>query len=109
VGKIIVRANLKPVEPYDANGQVFNSRVTLFINGTDCGSKLLQTPRPGEVNLQTWTIDSWGVRLQAARGLPLTIRFSIEPTADQPYGLNISNWPEGYVAKESLPVEVEVN
>ncbi|MEO6391168.1 MAG: cellulase family glycosylhydrolase [Pyrinomonadaceae bacterium] len=109
IGRIIVRANLKPVEPYDAHGQVFNSRVTLFINGADCGSKLLLTPGPGQVLLQTWTIDSWGIRLQAARGLPLIIRFSIEPMADQPYGLNISNWPEGYVAQDTMPVEVEVN
>jgi mannan endo-1,4-beta-mannosidase len=109
IGKIIVRAYLRPVEPADLRGQTVSSRVTLYINDIECGSRVITTPKPGEVPVQTWTIDSWRVRWQAVRALPLRVRFAVEPTADLPYGMNISGWPEGFDAKGATPVEVEVD
>jgi hypothetical protein len=53
-------------------------------------------------------IDSWWLRLCAARGTPITIRFAVEVDADKPLGINISNWPEDYDARGAQPVEVEV-
>ncbi|MBA3768643.1 MAG: hypothetical protein H0W99_17030 [Acidobacteria bacterium] len=47
-------------------------------------------------------------RLHAMRGLPLKIRFAVTPDADWLYGINISNWPEGYESNDAKPVEVEV-
>ena len=58
--------------------------------------------------IQEWGVDKYLVRLRAMRGLPLTIRFAVTPEADWPYGVNISNWPEGYEAGDTKPVEVEV-
>jgi hypothetical protein len=84
------------------------TRVTLTINGTDCGSRLIPIEDPKKAVTQEWTIDSFGVRLKAARGLPLSIRFVVRPDADMPYGLNISNYPEGYSEKEVRPIQVEV-
>jgi hypothetical protein len=46
--------------------------------------------------------------MDAMRGLALKIRFAVTPEADWPYGVNISNWPEGYPSSEAKPVEVEV-
>lgn len=57
---------------------------------------------------QEWIVDSLAVRLRAARGLALSIRFAVEVDADLPYGLNISNYPEGYSDKEVRPIQVEV-
>lgn len=108
VGKIIVRAHLQPALPWDAHPPVTATRVTLLINGTDCGSRLIPVEDPKNAVTQAWTVDSLGVRLRAARGLPLSIRFSVEPAADMPYGLNISNYPEGYSEKEVRPIQVEV-
>ena len=48
------------------------------------------------------------LRLRAMRGLPMTIRFEVTPESDWLYGVNISNWPEGYDAKDARPVEVEL-
>jgi hypothetical protein len=42
------------------------------------------------------------------RGLPIKLRFEVEPESDWVYGLNISNWPEGYDAKDATPIEVEI-
>jgi hypothetical protein len=42
------------------------------------------------------------------RGLPLKIRFEVTPESDWLYGVNISNWPEGYDSKDARPVEVEL-
>ncbi len=36
------------------------------------------------------------------------IRFAVETKADWPLGLNISNFPEGYQAGDTKPIEVEV-
>jgi hypothetical protein len=46
--------------------------------------------------------------LRAMRGLPITIRFAVSAEADWPYGVNISNWPEGYESHDAKPVEVEI-
>lgn len=108
VSEIIVRAYIQPVPPEDARPQDIKTRVTLFINGTDCGSRLVLPEAPGEPTIQEWRVDNFWVRLRAMRGLPLSIRFAVTPEADWPFGLNISNWPEGYDAHDAKPVEVEV-
>jgi hypothetical protein len=108
VGKLVVRAHVQPALPWDAHPPVTATRVTLMINGTDCGSRLVPVEDPKHAVTQEWTIDSLGLRLQAARGLALSVRFVIKPDADMPYGLNISNYPEGYSDKEVRPIQVEV-
>jgi mannan endo-1,4-beta-mannosidase len=149
VGRLIVRAHLQPVLPVDSKPAEIRTRVTLFINGTDCGSRLIpveptnpawkdwptakneplsaisadsnealagpnvsppnaNAPSTNQPLIQEWSIDSWALRLRAARGLPLTIRFVVTVDSDWLYGVNISNWPEGYDAHDAKPVEVEV-
>jgi mannan endo-1,4-beta-mannosidase len=108
VGQIVVRAHLQPVVPVDAKPDWIRTRVTLFINGKDCGSRLIPVEDPKSPLIQEWKIDSWSVRLSAARGLPLTIRFTVTPESDWLYGVNISNWPEGYVSHDATPVEVSL-
>lgn len=135
VGRLVVRAHLQPVLPIDAKPPEIKTRVTLFINGTDCGSRLIpveptnpamiawlkatnESPAGTQSSamnepakqplIQEWSIDSWSLRLRAARGLPLTIRFAVTVESDWLYGINISNWPEGYDAHDAKPVEVEV-
>ena len=41
VGRLVVRAHLQPVLPVDAKPADIKTRVTLFVNGTDCGSRLI--------------------------------------------------------------------
>lgn len=108
VGEIIVRAHIQPVMPVDAKPDWIRTRVTLFVNGTDCGSRLIPWEDPKAPLIQEWKIDSWSPRLRVARGLPFTIRFAVTPDADWLYGVNISNWPEGYDARDATPVEVEL-
>jgi hypothetical protein len=36
----------------------------------------------------------------------MTLRFAVLPEADWPYGVNISNWPEGFDSKDGKPIEV---
>jgi mannan endo-1,4-beta-mannosidase len=109
VGQIIVRAHIQPVRPTDARADWMRTRVTLFINGKDCGSRLIPWEDPKSPLIQEWKVDSWSPRLSAARGHPLTIRFAVTPESDWLYGINISNWPEGYDAREATPVEVAIN
>jgi len=79
------------------------------VNGANCGSRLVSVEPAGQPVIQEWVIDKLLVRLRAMRGLPLTIRFAVTPEADWPYGVNISNWPEGYDnSKDARPVEVEI-
>ena len=78
------------------------------MNGTDCGSRLIPVEDPKQPLIQEWMVDEFSVRLRAARGLPLTIRFAVKADSDWLYGVNISNWPEGYDARGATPVEVEV-
>lgn len=108
VGEIIVRAHIQPVMPTDAKTDWIRTRVTLFVNGTDCGSRLIPWEDPKAPLIQEWKIDSWSPRLRVARGLPFTIRFAVTADSDWLYGVNISNWPEGYDARGATPVEVEL-
>ena len=109
VSQIIVRAHIQPVPPDDARPEDIKTRVTLFVNGSDCGSRLISLEPKGQPLIQEWRVEGFFVRLRAMRGLPLTIRFAVTPEADWPYGINISNWPEGYDNKtDARPVEVEI-
>jgi mannan endo-1,4-beta-mannosidase len=108
VVQIIVRAHIQPVLPSDAKSEAIKTRVTLFVNGADCGSRLIPIEGRREPLIQKWSIDGFFVRLQAMRGLPLAIRFAVTPESDWLYGVNISNWPEGYESHDAKPVEVEI-
>jgi mannan endo-1,4-beta-mannosidase len=108
VGEIVVRAHIQPVLPVDAKREWIRTRVTLFVNDTDCGTRLIPVEDPKAPLIQEWKIDSWGPRLRAARGLPFKVRFEVKPDSDWIYGVNISNWPEGYDAHDATPVEVEL-
>jgi mannan endo-1,4-beta-mannosidase len=108
VGRLVVRAHLQPVLPVDARPADIKTRVTLFVNGADYGSRLIPVEAAKQPLIQEWSIDSWSLRLRAARGLPITIRFAVTADSDWLYGINISNWPEGYDAHDAKPVEVEL-
>ena len=108
VGQIIVRAHLQPVPPADAKTSEIRTRVTLFVNGTDYGSRLVPMEDPKSPLIQEWRIDKLLIRLRAMRGLPIAIRFVVSANADWPYGVNISNWPAGYESHDAKPLEVEV-
>jgi hypothetical protein len=103
-----VRAHIQPVLPTDARPDVIKTRVTLFVNGTNCGSRLIPVEPVGKPLIQEWRVENMLVRLRAMRGLPIRIRFAVTPESDWLYGVNISNWPEGYEANDAKPVEVEV-
>ena len=109
VSKIIVRAHLQPVLPLDAKSDAIKTSVALFINGANCGSRLIQVRDSNQPLIQEWRVDGFFVRLRAMRGLPLKIRFAVTPESDWPYGVNISNWPEGFEANDATTVEVEVH
>lgn len=108
VSEIVVRAHLQPVLPADARGRFNSTRVTLYVNGTDCGSRLVSVEQPPAVVIQEWRVNAWLPRISAARGRALSVRFVVGVDADLPFGINISNFPEGYNAGETKPVEVEV-
>ncbi|MFN2499897.1 MAG: cellulase family glycosylhydrolase [Pyrinomonadaceae bacterium] len=108
VSQLIVRAHIQPVLPIDAKREQIKTRVTLLVNGTDCGSRLIPVEPRNAPLIQEWRVDKLLVRLRAMRGLPMTIRFAVTTDADWPYGVNISNWPEGYESHDVKPVEVEV-
>jgi mannan endo-1,4-beta-mannosidase len=109
VGTITVRAHIQPVLPTDAKKEWVRTRVTLFVDGKFMGSRLVPWEDPKSPQIQEWKIDSWNVRWHAARGYPLTIRFAVTPDSDWLYGINISNWPEGYESHDATPVEVTIN
>jgi mannan endo-1,4-beta-mannosidase len=108
VSEIIVRAHLKPVLPIDAPEGFVRTRVTLFVNGWNGGSRLIPVETEGQPLIQEWRLTGRLLRLRAMRGLPLKIRFAVTPESDWLYGVNISNWPEGYDPKGAKPVEVEL-
>jgi mannan endo-1,4-beta-mannosidase len=108
VAEIVVRAHLQPVLPIDAQPEQIKTRVTLFINDTNCGSRLIPVEKDGETLIQEWRVGSWVPLLTAMRGQPLRIRFAVTPDSDWLFGVNISNWPDGYEAHDAKPVEVEV-
>jgi hypothetical protein len=103
-----VRAHIQPVLPIDAKPEWIRTRVTLFVNGKNCGSRLILVEPAGQPLIQEWRVDSYQLRLQAMRGQRIAIRFAVTPEADWLYGVNISNWPEGYDSHDAKPVEVEV-
>jgi hypothetical protein len=112
VGTITVRAHVQLVLPgyfTEARKDWIRTRVTLFVDGKFMGSRLVPWEDPRSPQIQEWKIDSWNVRLDAARGYPLTIRFAVTPDSDWLYGINISNWPEGYDSHDATPVEVTIN
>jgi mannan endo-1,4-beta-mannosidase len=108
ISEIIVRAHIQPVLPIDANPEWIKTRVTLFVNGKNCGSRLIPVEPVGQPLIQEWRVDSYLIRLRAMRGQPIAIRFAVTPESDWLYGVNISNWPEGYDSHDAKPVEVEV-
>ncbi|HEV2829082.1 MAG TPA: cellulase family glycosylhydrolase, partial [Pyrinomonadaceae bacterium] len=108
VSEIIVRAHIQPVLPIDANPEWIRTRVTLFVNGKNCGSRLIPVEPVGQPLIQEWRVNSLLTRLRAMRGQPIAIRFTVTPESDWLYGVNISNWPEGYDSHDAKPVEVEV-
>jgi len=108
VSQIIVRAHLQPVLPTDAEPPDIKTRITLFVNGYDCGSRLIAVRGSITPEIQTWVVDGFLIRLHAMRGMPIRIRFAVTPDADWLYGINISNWPEGYESNDAKPVEVEL-
>jgi mannan endo-1,4-beta-mannosidase len=108
VSEVVVRAHIQPVLPEDAKPENIETRVTLFVNGKDCGSRLISVEPHGQPLVQEWRVDAWSVRLRAMRGKSISIRFAVTPESDWLYGVNISNWPEGYESHDAKPVEVEV-
>jgi len=108
ISEIIVRAHIQPVSPVDASRDFIKTRVTLYVNGWNAGPRLIAFEPANEPFIQEWRMTGLFLRLQAMRGLPLKVRFEVTPDSDWLYGVNISNWPEGYDAKEAKPVEVEV-
>jgi mannan endo-1,4-beta-mannosidase len=108
VSEIIVRAHVQPVLPIDAPTGFVKTRVTLFVDGWDGGSRLIPVESEGQPLIQEWRLTGLFLRLRAMRGLPLKIRFAVTPQSDWLYGVNISNWPEGYDSKDAKPIEVEL-
>ncbi|HEY2962523.1 MAG TPA: cellulase family glycosylhydrolase [Pyrinomonadaceae bacterium] len=108
VSEIVVRAHVQPVLPVDAPPGFVETRVTLFVEGWNGGSRLIPVEPKSEPLIQEWRLSGWWLRLRAMRGLPLRIRFAVTPESDWLYGVNISNWPEGYDSKDARPVEVEL-
>jgi len=108
VSEIIVRAHIQPVLPIDASPDFVKTRVTLFVEGWNGGSRLIPVEPKGQPSIQEWRLTGMFLRLHAMRGLPLKIRFAVTPESDWLYGVNISNWPEGYDSKDARPVEVEL-
>jgi hypothetical protein len=109
VKALTVRAHLQPVLPADAHPPVTASRVTLLINGQDCGSRLVPVEDAQNARIEEWVVDSYRVRFLAGRGDRLSIRFAVQVDADAPYGLNISNYAESHNRPNQKPVEVVIN
>lgn len=108
VREITVRAHLQPVPPHDAAGRILSTRVTLFINGTNCGSRLVHIEDAKQPLTQQWRVTSLLPRTQAALGRPLFIRLAVEVDADQPFGLNVSGYSEESDARGVAPIEMEI-
>ena len=108
VGKIVVRAHIQPIWPNDAQPSQIQTRVTLFVNGSDCGSRQAPVEDPKAPLILEWQVNSFSARWRAARGQPFTVRFAVLPNSDWIYGINISNWPAVYQSHDAAPVEVEL-
>ena len=73
VSEVIVRAHLQPVLPTDAKPENIKTRVTLFINGSDCGSRpLAALVRFGRLSRPLLPFDDHGVRSSHFRRRELT-------------------------------------
>jgi hypothetical protein len=96
------------VLPTDAKPEAIKTRVTLFVDGANLGSRVVSVEPASQPLIQEWHIDGFFVRLRAIRGQPLRIRFAVTPESDWLYGVNISNWPEGYDSHQASPLEVEI-
>jgi mannan endo-1,4-beta-mannosidase len=107
VSKIVVRARIQPPIPWDANGRVKETRVNLFVNNKDFGSRLVTLETSKDPITQEWHVDSLSIRTAAMRGKPLSIMFVVDPKADKPYGINITKYPDSNV-QDKAPVEVEI-
>ena len=79
VSEIIVRAHIQPVLPVDAPPGFVKTRVTLFVEGWNGGSRLIPVEPKGQPIIQEWRLTGRLLRLRAMRGLPLTIRFAVTP------------------------------
>ncbi|HKR02096.1 MAG TPA: cellulase family glycosylhydrolase [Pyrinomonadaceae bacterium] len=108
VRQLVVRAHVQPVLPADAHPPVTETRVTLLINGIDCGSRLVGVEDQKQAIVQEWVVNSMRVRMLAGRGVPLKVRFAIQVDADKPYGMNISNYAEGHNRPNQKPIEIEI-
>jgi mannan endo-1,4-beta-mannosidase len=109
VKTVTVRAHLQPVLPPDAHPPVAASRVTLLINGQDCGSRLVSVEDAQNARVEEWVVDSYRVRLLAGRGDALSIRFAVLVESGAPFGLNISNYAESHNRPNQKPIEVVIN
>jgi len=94
--------------PVDAPPGFVKTRVTLFVEGWNAGSRLIPIEPKNQPLIQEWRLTGMLLRLRAMRGQPLNIRFEVTPESDWLYGVNISNWPEGYDSNDARPVEVEL-
>lgn len=109
VSEIIVRAHIQPVLPIDAPAGFGKTSVTLFVEGWNAGSRIVPLPSTrSQVNVLEWRLTGRLLRLHAMRGLPMSVRFAVTPDSEWLYGINISNWPEGYDSNNARPVEVEL-
>ena len=108
VSAIVVRAHIQPVLPIDSPPGFVKTRVTLFVEGWDGGSRLIPVEPQGQPLIQEWRLTGMFLRLRAMRGLPLKLRFAVTPESDWLYGVNVSNWPEGYDSRDAKPIEVEL-
>src|SRR5258706_14335883 len=82
VSELIVRAHIQPVLPEDAKPENIKTRVTLFVNGTDCGSRLISVEPRGEPLIQEWRGGAWVVRVRAMPGKTIGIRFARTPQSE---------------------------
>ena len=109
VGELVVRAHLQPTLPADAGGRFRQTRVRLLVNDVDCGARPVPAVDKPLAHVEEWRVRSSFLRLSAGRGVPLRLRFAVDADADLPFGLTISNFPEGFDARGSAPLEVEIN
>lgn len=107
VHEIVVRARAQPVPPWDANNRITKSDVTLFVNGRNCGTKRVSMAGQAGELTEEWRVDALALRLAAARGQKLFVRFEVRPDAGEPYGLNLTKYADHDIAQRA-PIEVEI-
>ncbi|MEJ7617063.1 MAG: hypothetical protein WKF30_08925 [Pyrinomonadaceae bacterium] len=90
--------------PWDARGRITQTSVTLFINGRNCGSRLVHQ---NDELTQVWRISSLPLRLAASRGQELIVKFAVSADAEHPYGLNITKYAN-FDTADRAPIEVEL-